>query len=200
MSCTHMLLTFFSPSFSDPIHPSLRGPEGGRSGTADNAAAGQKIKNHHPPTSFSTTEPFLLSAPRMTIDFLHVPNIRHMWLFQRQTTWCHLCAGAHLLTLTLVLVFFPLHIYMESVVCLCSVLWGVAVPLFERDIKQGRRGTWWLEHDRDGYFLFSYMVISLGSHFSCFLLMENFIIRQKNGTDVRCFYSLLVASSDVGGV
>lgn len=101
----------------------------------------QKKKNHFPPNSFSTTEP-CLSAPQMTIDFfLHVPNIRHMWLFQRRTTWCHLCAEAHLLTLTLVLVFFPLHIYMESVVCLCSVLWGVFVLLFERDIKQGQRGT-----------------------------------------------------------
>lgn len=78
---------------------------------------------------------------------------------------------AHLLTLTLVLVFFPLHIYMESVVCLCSVLWGVSVSLFGRDIKQGQRGTWWLEHDRDVYFLPSYIVTNLGSHFSCFLLM-----------------------------
>lgn len=95
---------------------------------------------------------------------------------------------AHLLTLTLVLVFFPLHIYMESVVCLCSVPWGVSVPLFQRDIKQGQRGTWWLEHDRDGYFLSSYNVASLGSHFSRFLLMESFIIRQKKENWPRCHH------------
>lgn len=55
--------------------------------------------NYNQPNSFSTTEPFL-SAPRMTIDLLHVPNIRHMWLFQRGTTWCHLCAG-HICSLLL---------------------------------------------------------------------------------------------------
>lgn len=48
-------------------------------------------RNPKPADSFSTTEPFLC-APQMTRDVLHVPNIRHMWLFQRRTTWCHLCA------------------------------------------------------------------------------------------------------------
>lgn len=54
---------------------------------------------YNTPNSFSTTEPFLFARP-MTIDVLHVPNIRHMWLFQTPTTWCHLCAG-HICSLLL---------------------------------------------------------------------------------------------------
>lgn len=200
------LLPFLSPSLTQSIRPT----EVQKVAGVALLTTHQQKANYNPPNSFSTTAPFL-PAPWMTKDILHVPNIRHMWLFQRPTTWCHLCAGAHLLTLTLFLVFFPLHIYMESVVCLCSVLWGVSVPLFKRDIKQSQRGTWWFEHDRDGYFLSSYSVTSRGSHFSCFLLMENLIIRQKKevwhrchhffwGGGVKCFHSPLVNSSDVEGV
>lgn len=40
-----------------------------------------------------STDPFLCTT-RMTIDvFLHIPDIRHMWLFQTPVTWCHLCVG-----------------------------------------------------------------------------------------------------------
>lgn len=63
--------------------------EGSRNAAA--ADTSTKKENDHRPNSFSTTDP--LSAPRMTIDILRVLDIRHMWLFQRPMTWCHLCVG-----------------------------------------------------------------------------------------------------------
>lgn len=85
---------------------------------------------------------------------------------------------AHLLTLTLVLVFFPLRIYMESVVCLCSVLWGVSVPLFRKRHQPWPEG----KHDCLNMIemaIFCSLPLSLTLALICFLLMEHFIIRHK---------------------
>lgn len=94
---TYAVVFIFDPSsFSDSIHPSHWGPEGGRSGTADDTSRKQ-FTTH--PTASAPQSLFLYARP-MTIDVLHVPNIRHMWLFQTPTTWCHLCAG-HICSLLL---------------------------------------------------------------------------------------------------
>lgn len=85
---------------------------------------------------------------------------------------------AHLLTLTLVLVFFPLRIYMESVVCLCSVLWGVSVPLFRKRHQPWPEG----KHDCLNMIemvIFCSLPLSLTLALICFLLMEHLIIRHK---------------------
>lgn len=82
------------------------------------------------------------SATSVRMDVLHVPDIRLMWLFQTPATWCHLCVRHICSLFTLLLVFFPLHNYVESILCVCLVFcvcmvggWRL-VPLFKRDIKQ----------------------------------------------------------------
>lgn len=151
----------FPSSVSDKFHPSRRGPEGGRSGTADDAPAGKKLQagrqlQHH--------RAFPLRSSNDERRFTCPQHQTHVAFSKTNDMVSSLCQ-AHLLTLTPVLVFFPLCIYMESVVCLCSVLWGVSGPLSQIDIKQGQRGTWWLEHDWEGYFLSSDIATGLGSWF-----------------------------------
>lgn len=131
---TRTLLT--SHSFSDLIHPSHWGPEGGRSGTADNVPAEKKLP-------ICITNHSTASAPQV---FPHCsPNDDGLFtsdtcvLFHRWTTWCHLCVGTRLLTLSFNCSFHSTFIW--KVLCPCSV------PFCKRDIKQGRRGmmawTWW---------------------------------------------------------
>lgn len=145
--CTHQS--------TDPL--SHKGPEDVRSDTADNSLA-EKTGKHHPPNSPSTTPPFLSA---LQVTFYTSPHVA----FSKTSDMVSSLHWAHLLTLTLCLMFFPLDIYVESVVSLCSVLWGVSVPLFERDIKQawGAHGSNMIEMV---IFLLSYVVSSSASHFS----------------------------------
>lgn len=80
----------------------------------------QQKKIYNPPNSFSTTEPFPLCSSNDDRCFTCPQHQTHVAFSNTNDMVSSLCR-AHLLTLTLVLVFFPLHIYMESVVCLCSV-------------------------------------------------------------------------------
>ena len=74
-----------------------KGPEGGRTGAADKSSPEKKITTD--PTA-SAAQILSSASPQMTIVVLHVPNIRHMWLFQRAMTWCHLRVG-HICSLLL---------------------------------------------------------------------------------------------------
>lgn len=65
------------------------------------------------------------------------------------------------------LVFFPLLVYVESVVCLCSASAGGFVSLcLNKTSNRGQRDAWCLGRDRDGYFLLSYAVADFGHCFS----------------------------------
>lgn len=65
------------------------------------------------------------------------------------------------------LVFFPLLVYVESVVCLCSASVGGFVSLcLKKTSNRGQRDAWCLGRDRDGYFLLSYAVADFGNCFS----------------------------------
>lgn len=181
--------------FFFPIHPSHWGPEGGRSGTAEDTWGECKLQ---PTQQFQHHKAFSLCSSNDDRPFTCPWHQTHV-AFSKTNDMSSLC-WAHLLTLTLVLVFFPIHIYMESVVCLCSVLWGVSVPLFAIDIRQDQRGTWWLEHDWDVYFLLSYIVIKPGSHGHFFLLLENFIIRDKKEKREHFPSFFAVCSNNLKGV
>lgn len=144
----------------------------------------QQKTNYNPPNSFSTTEPSL-SAPQMTIDALHVPSIRHMWLFQRRHgvisvpgTSAHSYSGFSVLSTA--------HLYGKCCVPLfCSV--GGFCPFVWKRHQTGPEGhmmawTWlrWL------FFVLLHCHYPCLSFFSCFLLMENFIIRQTKENWHRC--------------
>lgn len=111
------MLHFSSSSLPDSIHPSHWGPEGGRSGTVDDAPAEnnlqhtQQLQHHRTFPLCSSNDDRCFTCPQ---------HQTHVAFSNTNDMVSSLCR-AHLLTLTLVLVFFPLHIYMESVVCLCSV-------------------------------------------------------------------------------
>lgn len=174
----------------------------------------KKKRIHNPPSSFSTTESFL-SAPWMTIDVLHVPNIRHV-AFSKTNDMVSSLRRAHLLTLTLVLVFFPLHIYMESVLCLCSVLFcGGFLSLCLKETSNRARGA----HDGLNMIevvIFCSLTLSLASAliflFSFFVWWKTSWDRKKENWHACHQFSLLhlltcmstacwlVISSDVEGV
>lgn len=126
------------------------GPEGGRSSTPDILPTGKKMARD-PSASAPQHRSFPLYYSNDDRRFFTHPRHQTHVAFSNTSDMVSSLCWAHLLTFTLVLVFFPLHIYMESLVGLCSVLWGVSVHLFERAVKQGQRGTWWLEHHQDGY-------------------------------------------------
>lgn len=115
-----------------PIHPSLWGPEGGRSVTAHITPAGNKSQaarqlQHHRAFPFCSPDDdgrFFFS-PFFFFFFFTCPQHQTHVAFSKSNDMVSSLSRAHLLTLTPVLVFFPLRIYMESVVRLCSVLWGV---------------------------------------------------------------------------
>lgn len=111
-------------------HLSLRGPEGGRSGTADSSEKiqpTQQLQHHRACPLCSLNDDRHFTCPQ------HQTHVA----FSKTNDMVSSLRWSHLLTLTLVLVFFPFHIYMES----AFVLWGVSVPLFEKDIKRDQRGT-----------------------------------------------------------
>lgn len=80
---------FFPPSFSGPIHPSQESPEGGRSGTADDAPAENRLQ---PAQQLQHQRAFPLYPSNDDTRFTCHQHQTHV-AFQRQTTWCHLCAG-----------------------------------------------------------------------------------------------------------
>lgn len=68
------------------------GPEGGRSSTPDILPTGKKMARD-PSASAPQHRSFPLYYSNDDRRFLHIPDIRHMWLFQTPVTWCHLCVG-----------------------------------------------------------------------------------------------------------
>lgn len=124
-----------------------------------------------------------VSAPHILSFLLHIPNIRHVWLFFKDIRHgCHLCAS-HICSLLLVF----------SVLSTPGLCGKCCVPLFcfcggfvslclKDTSNSGQRDAWCLGRDRNGYFLLSLAVIDFGH---CFLFspvfMENIIRQKKDG-------------------
>lgn len=123
-----------------------------------------------------------VSAPHILSFLLHIPNIRHVWLFQRQTTWCHLCAS-HICSLLLVF----------SVLSTPGLCGKCCVPLFcfcggfvslclKDTSNSGQRDAWCLGRDRNGNFFALSCCHWLWSLFFIFSpFMENIIRQKKDG-------------------
>lgn len=135
--CTHTFIytykhTLLTSGLSSSIydHLSLRGPEGGRSSSADSLEKiqpTQQFQHHRACPLHSLNDDRHFTCPQ------HQTHVA----FSKTNDMVSSLRWAHLLTPTLVLVFFPFHIYMES----AFVLWGVSVLLFEKDIKWDQRGA-----------------------------------------------------------
>lgn len=160
-------LAFPSPFLSLP--PSLWGPEGGRSGTDADIWSPYELKpqsQHH--TSFPS---FYTSPTSDTCGFFK--DKRHGVISVPVTS-------AHSYWF---LVFFPLLVYVESVVCLCSASVGGLCPFVWKTHQTAARGT----HDAlDGIGMVIFFALScchwLWSLFFIFSpFMENIIRQKKDG-------------------
>ncbi len=161
--------------------------------------------DYSPSNSFSTTDPSLF-ASRVTIDVLHVPTIRHMWLFKDERhgvislpgTSAHSYSGFSVLSTP--------HLCGKCCVPLFCSVGGFCPFVWERH-QTGTEGhmmagTWsrWL------FFLLGLCHLPWLSFF-LFYFDGNFIIRKKknwywchSSFVAKCFHSLLVTWSDVEGV
>lgn len=80
-----------------------------------------------------------VSAPHILSFLLHIPNIRHVWLFQKRHGVISVpVTSAHSYWF---LVFFPLLVYVESVVRLCSASVGGLCPFVWKTHQTVARGT-----------------------------------------------------------
>lgn len=102
--------------------------------------------------------------------FLHIPDIRHMWLFQTPVTWCHLCVG-HICSL---LHWFQCSFhcaFIWKVLCAFVLFCGGFLSICLKELSNKARGA------HDGLNIIRMVILSSGT-------LSLYIIGEKKNSDI----------------